>query len=66
MAKTKEEWQAVIDDIRASNTNIAADIERILGELQRTDLTEEEETDLFGQLQDTANALKSTSEKVPE
>lgn len=66
MAKTKQEFKDLKADIQASLLNIAADIDRLVAQGQRTDLTEADEEEVFSDFSDLAGQLRTIAGKVPE
>lgn len=66
MAKTKQEFKDLKADIQVSLLNIAADIDRLVAQGQRTDLTEADEEEVFSDFSDLAGQLRTIAGKVPE
>jgi hypothetical protein len=66
MAKTKQEFKDLKADLQGSLANLAADIERLANQNQRTDLTEAEEQEIFDDFNEIATALRSLAGQTPE
>lgn len=70
MARTKQEFTDLAAEVRTAFANIGEDITRLTDQLQRTDLTEAEEEEIFAEfraLADEANALAGrTPEPTPD
>lgn len=66
MAKTKQEFKDLKTDLQGSLANLAADIERLAEQNQRTDLTEDEEQEIFDDFSEIATALRTLAGQTPE
>lgn len=66
MAKTKQEFKDLKAGLQDSLNNIAADIERLVSQGQRSDLTEAEEEEIFTDFSDIATQLRAIADKTPE
>lgn len=66
MAKTKQEFKDLKADLQGSLSNLAADIDRLVAQGQRSDLTEAEEEEVFADFSEIATALRTLSGVVPE
>lgn len=66
MAKTKQEFKDLKTDLQGSLANLAADIERLAQQNQRTDLTEAEEQEIFDDFSEIATALRTLAGQTPE
>jgi len=68
MARTRQEFSDLATEVRTAFANIGADITRLTDQLQRDDLTEAEEEEIFTEfraLADEANALAGRTPEPP-
>lgn len=66
MAKTKQEWRGLAVEFRGIFLNIANDITRLTDQLQREDLTAQEEEEIFTEFRTLADEARAIAEKTPE
>jgi hypothetical protein len=62
---TKAEFDAALAEINEATNNIAADIERLAGQIG-SGLTADEEASVLAEFQGVANRLKSIADTTPE
>lgn len=63
---TKAEFDAAFAEINATTNNIAADIERLAGQIGAGGMTEAEEAQALAELQGIATTLKGIADTTPE
>lgn len=66
MAKNKAEWQALATEFRQIFLNIANDITRLTDQLQRTDLTEAEEEEIYTEFRALADEAKAIADRTTD
>ncbi len=63
---TKAEYQALAQEMRDSFANIGDDITRLTDQLQKGDLTPEEEAEVFAEFRGLADQAKTIAGRTPE
>lgn len=63
---TINEFKAALAEVTSALDNIGEDITRLTAELQRTDLTDAEEQEVFNELNAVAERAKAIAARTPE